>query len=130
MSALQPTRSPLGAVFLISMLSIAASASAETRMNEPPSVTVRYQDLNLNSAEGVAALYSRIHAAAVVVCRPAEGPQLVNRLFWTEWKECMAHAIASAVKTVDNDSLTAYHWRRILRRNVQLVDTLESRAAG
>jgi UrcA family protein len=78
----------------------------------PPSVTVRYYDLNLNNSEGVATLYKRIHRAAIVVCRPVEGPQLVNRVFWTAWNECFNHAIASAVKGVNNEKLSAYYLER------------------
>lgn len=130
MCVLQLARPTLGALFLISMLSLTASVEAETRVDEPPTVTVRYRDLNLNTPEGVATLYGRIHAAAVIVCRPSEGPQLVSRVFWTEWNDCMSHAIANAVNTVHNDNLTAYHWRRVRGRNVRLVDSPESRATG
>ncbi len=41
----------------------------------PPSVTVRFSDLNLNSTAGIAGLYKRIQDAATEVCRPVEGPQ-------------------------------------------------------
>jgi len=78
-----------------------------------PSVTVRYHDLNLNNPEGVATLYERIHNAATVVCRPEEGPQVVNRIFWNAWNDCFNHAIANAVKAVHNEQLSAYHWQRI-----------------
>jgi UrcA family protein len=94
-------------------LLFAESGMAATRIDEPPSVTVRYHDLNLNSSEGVASLYRRIHAAAVDVCESAEGPQLVNRVFWKEWNSCVNHAVAAAVHAVNNEKLSAYHWERI-----------------
>jgi UrcA family protein len=78
-----------------------------------PSVTVRYHDLNLNNSEGVATLYGRIHNAANVVCTREEGPQLVNRIFWTAWNECFNHAIANAVNAVNNEKLSAYYLERI-----------------
>jgi UrcA family protein len=78
-----------------------------------PSVTVRYHDLNLNNSQGVATLYKRIHNAANVVCRREEGPQLVNRIFWTAWNECFNHAITNAVRTVNNEKLSAYYLERI-----------------
>ncbi len=86
---------------------------AAIAVEEPPSVTVRYHDLNLNNPEGIATLYKRIHTAAIEVCKPEEGPQLVNRLFWTAWNNCFSHAVANAVKAVHNEKLTAYHWERI-----------------
>ena len=101
------------AQLVISALLFAQPGMAVTRLDEAPSVTVRYYDLNLNSPEGVASLYGRIHAAALDVCQSAEGPQLVNRVFWREWNECVSHAVASAVKAVHNDKLSAYHWERI-----------------
>ena len=95
-------------------LLFAESGMAATPVDEaPPSVTVRYHDLNLNSPEGVASLYRRIHAAAVNVCESAEGPQLVNRMFWTEWNFCINHAVANAVNAVHNEKLSAYHWQQI-----------------
>jgi UrcA family protein len=101
-------------LLVIPALLFAESGMAATHVDEaPPSVTVRYHDLNLNSAEGVASLYRRIHAAAVNVCESAEGPQLVNKMFWTEWNFCINHAVANAVNAVHNEKLSAYHWQRI-----------------
>lgn len=80
---------------------------------EAPSVRVQYDDLNLNNPKGVASLYHRIRDAAAEVCKSAEGPQLVNRLFWHEWNDCFDHAISNAVQTVHNENLSAYHWERI-----------------
>jgi UrcA family protein len=101
------------APLVIPALLFAGSGMAVTRVDEAPSVTVRYHDLNLNSPEGVASLYGRIHAAALDVCRQAEGPQLVNRVLWSQWNECVAHAVANAVKDVHNEKLSTYHWERI-----------------
>jgi UrcA family protein len=82
----------------------------------PPSVTVRYRDLNLNNSEGAATLYKRIRDAAIVVCRREEGSQVVNRIFWTAWNECFDHAIANAVRAVNNENLSAYYSERIRGR--------------
>jgi UrcA family protein len=89
----------LRVVMLIAMptVLIAESAVAAASVDAPPSVTVRYRDLNLENQEGVANLYGRIHAAALVVCRDVEGPQLVN--------------------------LSAYHWERIRGWNLHLAAT-------
>jgi UrcA family protein len=109
-------------------LIFAESAMAAERVDEaPPSVTVRYHDLNLNSPEGVASLYRRIHAAAVNVCESAEGPQLVNKIFWNEWNFCMNHAVANAVQAVHNEKLSAYHWNQIRGRKAATPITVVTR---
>jgi len=101
------------AALLVMPALFAHSALAAPRVDEAPSEIVRYHDLNLNSPEGVAGLYRRIQGAAADVCRPVEGSAFVNRLFWTEWNDCVSHAVANAVKAVHNDNLSAYHWERI-----------------
>jgi UrcA family protein len=116
------------ALLVMPTLLIAESGVAATRVDEAPSVTVRYHDLNLNNREGVANLYERIHAAAVVVCKSEEGPQLVNRVFWSEWNACVNHAVANAVHTVHNENLSAYHWERTRGWKLRSVATLMSAA--
>ena len=94
-------------------LLFAESGMAVPRVDEAPSLTVRYHDLNLDTPEDVASLYGRIRTAAIDVCKQSEGPQLVNRMFWSGWNGCVTHAIANAVKDVHNEKLSAYHWERI-----------------
>jgi UrcA family protein len=118
----------LFALLVIPTLLIAESGMAVARGDETPSVTVRYHDLNLDSQKGVANLYERIHAAAVVVCKSTEGPQLVNRVFWSEWNACINHAVANAVHTVHNEKLSAYHWERSRGWKLRSVATLMSDA--
>jgi len=101
------------AALLVMPALFAQSAMATTRVDEAPSETMRYHDLNLNTPEGVAGLYRRIQGAAADVCQPVEGSLFVNRLFRTEWNDCVSHAVANAVKAVHNDNLSAYHWDRI-----------------
>jgi UrcA family protein len=118
----------LFALLVIPTLLMAESGMAVARGDEAPSVTVRYHDLNLDSQKGVADLYERIHAAAVVVCKSAEGPQLVNRVFWSEWNACINHAVANAVHTVHNEKLSSYHWERSRGWKLRSVATLMSDA--
>ena len=99
----------IAALLLFPGLFIAERATA---VEVPPSVTVRYQDLNLNTAEGVATLYKRIHNAAIQVCKPVEGPQLVNHVFWNTWNACFNRAITNAVGAINNDKLSAYYLQR------------------
>jgi UrcA family protein len=116
------------ALLVIPTLLIAESGMAVARVDEAPSVTVRYHDLNLDGQEGIANLFERIHAAAVVVCKSEEGPQLVNRAFWSEWNACINHAVANAVHTVHNEKLSAYHWERSRGWKLRSVATLMSAA--
>ena len=116
------------ALLVIPTLLITASDMAVARDDEAPSVTVRYHDLNLNSREGIASLYGRIRAAAVNVCESVEGPQLVNRVFWSEWNACINHAVANAVDTVHNEKLSAYHWERCRGWKLRSMATLMSAA--
>ena len=103
----------MGALLTLLTLFVVDSAVASVPPVEAPTVTVQYRDLNLSAPEGVASLYQRIRNAAAEVCKPVEGPQLVNRLFWREWNDCFDHAIAGAVQTVHNEKLSAYHWEHI-----------------
>ena len=119
----------LMALLVVPTLSIAGSDMAVARVGEAPSVTVRYHDLNLDSREGVATLYGRIHAAAEEVCRPVEGSRLVTRVFWTEWHACINHAVAEAVGAVRNENLSAYHWERIRGWKPHLVATRKTAAS-
>jgi UrcA family protein len=116
------------ALLVIPTLLIAESDMAVARVDDAPSVTVRYHDLNLNSPEGIANLYERIHAAAVVVCKSVEGPQLVNRVLWSEWNACINHAVANAVHDVHNEKLSAFHWERSRGWKLRSVATLMSAA--
>jgi UrcA family protein len=102
-----------GALFVLASLFIVESAVADVPPIGVPSVRVQYQDLDLNDSKNVAVLYQRIRHAAVEVCKPAEGPQLVNHVFWTGWNECFNHAIANAVQTVHNEKLSAYHGEHV-----------------
>jgi UrcA family protein len=91
-------------------------AEAITTKAGYPIVTVRYHDLNLDNSEGVAALYRRIHTAAAAVCTLAGDGAPGNRAFRDERQVCINHAVASAVRSVHNERLSAYHWSQIRGR--------------
>lgn len=99
------------ALFVLPLL--AAGPVIATVRDEVPSTTVRYRDLNLNSAEGIARLYERIRVAAADVCRTAAGLQPLNRELTSERDACIGHAVAHAVHVVHNEKLSALHWERI-----------------
>jgi UrcA family protein len=70
---------------------------------EVRSETVKFQDLNLNSPEGVQALYRRIHAAAGRVCDQSD-PALQRAA-----ASCAKKAEARAIAKVGLPQLVAYY---------------------
>ena len=71
-----------------------------------PSRVVRFADLNLQSREGVRALYSRIKAAAQEVCEPVYFSRAESNI---SERRCQQRAIEQAVASVSSTSLTAFH---------------------
>ena len=69
--------------------------------------TVKFQDLNLDTAAGVEALYKRIHAAAQRVCANSGPVELVffDRLASAK---CTRDAEARAIKEIDRPALTVF----------------------
>jgi UrcA family protein len=105
------TISRMGALLVLPALLIAHSSVTRASNVEPPSVTVNYQDLNLDDPKDIAKLYRRINSAAATVCVSAEGPQSVNRAFWNTWHDCMNRATGNAVQAVHDERLGAYYWQ-------------------
>ena len=91
---------------VVAVVSFASNARAAEQSVGIPSVTVRYADLNLNTAEGVEALYARLRAAAKDVCDQHEGRALIDVV---EWKACYARALESAVSNVKSEHLNVLH---------------------
>jgi UrcA family protein len=100
----------LVALAVLPVLFIAESAIASAATEGPQSVTVRYHDLNLNTAEGIASLYRRLRNAASEVCRPSDLRELARLAYRND---CFDHSVADAVRNVHNEALSAYHWQQI-----------------
>jgi UrcA family protein len=83
-----------------------STAQAAEQSAVVPSITVRYADLNLNTAEGVEALYARLRAAAQKVCGHEPERALVERI---DWKTCYTQALEAAVSNVKSDHLSVLH---------------------
>jgi UrcA family protein len=66
-------------------------------------VTVKYEDLNLNTPEGAATLLARIRGAARQVC----GQQSARLDLQHAWQVCYDNSVNAAVATVDNPQLSA-----------------------
>ena len=71
-----------------------------------PSRVVRFADLNLQSREGIRALYSRIRTAAQEVCGPVYFRVAESNM---RQRRCQERAIDQAVAAVGSQSLTAFH---------------------
>ena len=80
-------------------------ALADTQ-STPPSVTVRFADLNTNVAEGVAALYQRVRNASDSVCRQLDSPRDLARQ--QRHEECVHTALGNAIAMIDLPAVTAY----------------------
>jgi UrcA family protein len=102
------------AMLVLPVVLLTEPAAANSSLDDSPlSVKVPYRDLNLATSQGVVSLYARIQAAAEIVCRSTEGPQLVNSIFWSEWHSCLNTAVERAVRAVHNDHLSTYHWKQM-----------------
>ena len=86
--------------------SFGSNAQAVERTGDAPSTNVGYADLNLNTADGVEALYARLRTAARHVCSQHEGRTLINA---AEWQACYDQALSTAVSKVKSESLSALH---------------------
>jgi UrcA family protein len=115
MLPLHKARPLMIALLMIPALLVTESSWAAARVDDTPSKTVRYLDLNLNSPEGIASLYDRIQAAALDVCKSAQGPWRHDLESWNEWNRCVTHAVAEAVYSVHNEKLSTY-WQQIRTR--------------
>lgn len=96
---------------LISTLTLALLLGACTdpalagASDESPQLAVRYGDLSLHTAAGVAKLYSRINGAAALVCeRVVAGEPWAGIAF----RACKQRAVERAIQNVNSPELTAY----------------------
>src|SRR5580698_5747682 len=92
------------AVLTLSPALWAADLAAAASTEGPPSTIVRYDDLNLNSSQGVAVLYQRIRGAASEVCHSFEGRQPLE--LQAIRNDCFAQAVANSVRAVHSDALS------------------------
>jgi UrcA family protein len=95
----------LACVFVVSS-AFAAEPDGEVRMEH-----VKFQDLNLDTAAGVAALYKRIRAAAQRVCAVSGPIELVFYVSRASAK-CIKDAKARAIEKINLPALTALNTNR------------------
>jgi UrcA family protein len=100
------------AFFAVLTVSPIECVRAAANHDEAPSVTLQFRGTDLNTPQGVGRLYRRIREAASSVCGPFDRA-LENQ----QWNQCVDEAVARAVASVNSESLSIYHWRRIHRRH-------------
>ena len=85
-----------------------AAVRAAGDTSDLPQVVVKYGDLNLSRPQGAAVLYSRIAAAARIVCKSFEidSRSLGSR---ARMDACVHNAMADAVTAVDQPQLSAIY---------------------
>lgn len=96
------------ALSTLMLLGGSATTLAASRVDEIPTKTVSFRDLDLTTAHGAEALYGRLMGAAREVCRGAELGSI---------HACRARAVEEAVKAVGNPLLSSIH-----RSTVERID--------
>ena len=100
------TANPLPLAFSAAMLLACLWAVSTAFAGElVRSETVKFSDLNVNTSQGVQALYGRIHAAAWRVCVTTSN----DPLYQIGARDCARKAEAKAVATVNLPQLTAVY---------------------
>ena len=85
----------------------AASAIAKD-YGAPRTLTVKYEEYDLNTEKGAQALYAHLQAASKEVCAPLDGREVRQH---AAWKACYKEALSNAVLNVNRDTVTALHQR-------------------
>lgn len=93
-------RSALYAALSVAGLGIAVAGVASAV--EPPSVTIRYGDLDLSQPKDVQVLYRRLQRAAASVCGWTSAVDLSAYL---HWQRCYSDALQRAVSEVRSPEL-------------------------
>jgi UrcA family protein len=89
------------AAVLLACALVVSNARADEQVR---SETVKFQDLNVSTPEGVEALYHRIHSAAERVCSPGS-----DWVYPFGSRACAKDAEARAIEKVNLPQLTAYY---------------------
>ena len=91
-------------IFLSALSSVAVASGGEDVL---PSTTVKIADLNLNTSDGIATLYTRLRYAARRVCEVPEKTRMVGVA--QAAKQCRVLTTDSAVRQLALPALTRLH---------------------
>jgi len=93
-------------VFAAPLVANAANHSYEA---ETGVLRVSYSDLNLNSVEGIAALYSRLQNASRQACGSSSYMEKGSLRAFASSKACYDDLLSKLVAKVDSEKLTVVH---------------------
>jgi UrcA family protein len=93
------------------------SAQAQRSEPPPPTKTVKFADLDIQTVEGAKVLYQRIRLAADQVCQELNSDPVMREAA----QGCIDKAIDNAVKKVNAPYLTALRFGNGDNRNVRLA---------
>jgi len=74
--------------------------------DDTPTVTVRYDDLNLVNPAGTKVLYRRLRTAANTVCTTIDQRYPEQKM---KWRQCYEQSLTAAVVNVNDPGLSALH---------------------
>jgi UrcA family protein len=109
-SKLTTFRRSLALAGAFAALAVTTVSFAAPLSDDVSSVTVRFDDLNLDTPAGVDTLYHRISSAARAVCRDENTRDLA---MVAAFEHCRADAVAQAVREVNNPHLALVHAVRV-----------------
>jgi UrcA family protein len=104
------TKTTLAAVAAISLFAGLSTASAATPSGDTVSVTISYDDLDLNTNAGARAMFARITHAAGQICGTQPGSQLIDKV--QAYKGCMSSITDRAVTKLGNARVSAVAGRQ------------------
>src|SRR5215469_16230585 len=102
---------------MISTLAFGYQLANAASPEDPPSVIVRFADLDLTHGESVEVLFQRLKGAAEYVCAPQNGADLGRQM---RYKNCVQSALGAAVVKVDQPELTAYYRAKVSGGNAPI----------
>jgi len=91
---------------MISTLAFGYQLANAAPPQDPPSVIVRFADLDFSHSQGVSVLYQRLKNAAETVCASHNARDLGSQM---RYKACWQSALGTAVAKVDQPALTVYY---------------------
>ena len=93
------------AAMTVAACGLCTSVWADTIL-EPRSITVHFEDLDINSTPGVATLYKRIGAAAASVCHDLATSR--SLVYLGRYHTCVHGAVSVAVTRINRPAVTEY----------------------
>jgi len=99
-----PLRTLVAGAILSALACSFATVSRADDDTTPPQVIVKFGDLDVSTSQGAAALYRRIHGAAVDVCSRMYGDEQAYK--WHA-NACLQKVIGDAVTRADRPALSA-----------------------